>query len=83
MWQLIYEITSENSKTNKISDNEVFNIYLVRMGNKNNKAKTIKSFKYDKHNFNAMMKNITKYDDCKDFKMLIYLIAAWKAQHKD
>ena len=52
------------------------------MGNMNKEAKSIKVFKYDKHTFSAMLKDITKYDVSK-LKMLIYLIAARKVQHID
>ena len=33
------EMTSENCRTHKISDHEVINISLARMGNMNNEAK--------------------------------------------
>ena len=54
-----YEISSENCKTNKISDHEVINISLASMG--------------DKHKLNAMLKGIIKYDDCEDLNQNVNL----------
>ena len=33
------------------------------MGNMNNESKTIQVFRYDKHTFNAILKDVIKYDE--------------------
>ena len=71
-----YGIMSENCRTNKISDHELINISLARLDNMNNKAKTIHVFKYDKHTFNAMLKDIIKYDDSKDLNQNVNLFGS-------
>ena len=61
-----YKITLENCRTNKISNHEVINISLARMGNMNKEVNTIRVFRYNNHTFNVMLKDIIKYDDSKD-----------------
>ena len=68
-----YEITSENCKTNKISDHEFIYTFLARMGKMNNEASSIRVLKYNKHTFNAMLKDFIKYEDCKDYNQNVNL----------